>query len=153
MAIAVYCTTEYMIDRFGIVEMTQLSNLDNPAAQFPDEEQIGRAITLASGDIDRYLTAQLVYPITSEIVLGILRNVCLDIARYILESRGEVRPGVKERYADAIAYLKDVSTGVIQLTESPGSNNSADSAIAFGSDKRYFTAETMRTFTDAWTTY
>jgi phage gp36-like protein len=152
MAIAVYCTAEEMTDLFGLAEMTQISNLDNPAAQYPDEERVNRAIKQASADIDRYLTAQSVYPITSEMVLSILNGICLDIARYNLESRGEVRPDVKTRYDAAIAWLTQVAKGEINLVPSPDSSSQADSAIAFGSDKRYFTADTMRTFTDAWTT-
>lgn len=153
MAIAVYCTAEEMIDLFGLAEMTQVSNLDNPAAQAPNEDRIDRAIKQASADIDRYLTAQLTYPITSEMVLNILNGICLDIARYNLESRGEVRPDVKVRYDAAIAWLMQVAEGKINLVPSPDSSSVADSAIAFGSDQRYFTADTMRTFTDSWVDY
>lgn len=151
MAIALYCTAEDMIEMFGLPEMTMISNLDDSAAQAPNEDKILRAIKQASADIDRYLTAQLTYPITSEMVLNILNGVCLDIARYNLEHRGEPRPDVKVRYDAAIAWLMQVAEGKINLVPSPDSSNVADSAIAFGSDKRYFTPDTMRTFTDAWT--
>jgi phage gp36-like protein len=151
--IALYCTDEEMIELFGIREMTQISNLDEPAAQAPNEDRINTAIKQASADIDRYLTSQIEYPITSEMVLNILNGLCLDIARYNLESRGEPRPDVKVRYDAAIAWLTQVAKGDIQLTPFPGSNNTADSAIAFGGEKRYFTPDSMRTYTDTWTRY
>ena len=147
---ALYCTTDDMIDLFGFVEMTQISNLDNPIAQAPDEDRITRAIAQASGEIDRYLTSQVKYPITSEMVLNILKGVCADICRYILESRGEPRPDVLSRYKSAIDWLLRVSKGEINLTEFPASENVADSAIAFGSEPRVFTRDSLDLYTRQW---
>lgn len=149
MAIALYCTADEMIELFGLSEMIQISNLDTPAAQFPDEDRINMAIKQASADIDRYLTSQLTYPITSEMTLHILNGICLDITRYNLESRGEVRPDVKVRYDAAIAWLTQVAKGEINLSP-PDSSDSADTAIAYGSDQRYFTPETLRVYSNSW---
>jgi len=82
------------------------------------------AIDAASRLIDSFLRAQFTLPLTQ--VGGDVKRACINIAvYYVLVGRGynpEVGedPGIRQRYEDAIAWLKMVSAGkaVPDITDS-----------------------------------
>lgn len=157
-----YSTVEDMIYLFGLPEMVQLSNLDNPGVQEVNGFRIETAIESADSIIDSYLSAQVALPIPDavegaadgwEVVRRILKSKSMDIARYVLESRGEPRPDVKVRYDLALQWLQMVSKGEIEIAG--GSNGetgdgSSDGAIAYSADPRVFTRATLRGYTENW---
>ena len=120
-----YSTPDNMIDLFGLAEMVQRSNLDRPGAQGVDDFRIETAIESADSLIDSYLSSQFTLPIPDvvegitdgyETLRRILKTKSMDIARYVLESRGEPRPDVKIRYDMALDWLRMVSKGEIEIS-------------------------------------
>jgi phage gp36-like protein len=155
-----------MIDLFGAPEMVQLSNLDLPGAQGVNEDRVEVAIESADSLIDSYLSAQLTLPLPPAPETGtddygtirrILKTKSMDIARYILESRGEPRPDVKMRYDLAIEWLRMVAKGEIEVKASAsaesGGVGSADAAIQYRAAPRVFTRDSLRGYTDNWGGY
>lgn len=146
-----YATTEDLITLFGLSEIVQLTNLDDPAVQYVNEERSEAAIAYSESLIDSFLTSQLPLPVPDTDAYAqlkaILKGKTLDIARYVLESRGEPRPDVKIRYDMAIAWLQSVSRGEISLlaSESP-----QDAPMVFGSEPRLYTRDSLSGYTDLW---
>lgn len=154
-----YSTPDNMIDLFGLPEMVQLSNLDNPGAQGIDDFRIETAIESADSLIDSYLSAQVPLPLPVavegitdgyETLRRILKTKSMDIARYILESRGEPRPDVKIRYDMALEWLRMVSSGDIEISTGDSVLGSNDPAIAYSSDPRVFTRRSLTGYTENW---
>ena len=157
-----YSTVEDMIYLFGLPEMVQLSNLDNPGVQEVNGFRIETAIESADSIIDSYLSAQIALPIPDavegatdgwEILRRILKSKSIDIARYTLESRGEPRPDVKVRYDMALQWLQMVSKGEIEIKsggDSGTGDGSDEGAIAYSADPRVFTRATLRGYTENW---
>ena len=89
----------------------------------------------ASGTVDSYCRNRYVTPLQSS---DVVKARTLDIAVYLLFSRRrEVKIGevVRQRYVDAIAFLKDVSAGKAQLdqpTGDPPQQSTAGPVIASG---------------------
>ncbi len=149
---AAYITPEDMVALFGLSEMVQLTNLDNPGAQFVDEDRAEAAIAYSESLIDSFLTSQIPLPVPDTDAYAqlkkILQGKTLDIARYVLESRGEPRPDVKLRYDMAIAWLQSVGKGELELI---ASTTSDDAPMRFGVEQpRQFTKDSLAGYTDQW---
>ena len=112
-----YATVEEFETRFDVTETIELTNLEDPLAESPDLDVLEQALDLASEEIDGYLwAASYALPLSSPPL--ILREWCLDIARYKLD-RNANREDVRRRYDDAIAWLKGLAKG---LTQIPGAS-------------------------------
>lgn len=107
-----YCTIAQFVDIFSEQEAMELTNLEDPGAVVLSESRLEAALTNASQVIDGYIQNRVTLPLAS--VPGILVQRCADIARYLLD-RNRTRDEVRLRYEDAIAWLKDVSKGVVNL--------------------------------------
>ena len=130
-----YCTAQNLSDRFGTDEMVQLT--DRARVGVVDTVAIDRAIADASGTIDGYLAARYTLPVA--VALPVLERVCADIARYFLHG-DRMTDLVKTRYDDAIAFLKAVSRGEVDLGLSAGGEPApaASSTIEIESGDRVF---------------
>jgi phage gp36-like protein len=108
-----YATVDEFETRFGATETIELTNLEDPLAESPDLDVLEQALDLASEEIDGYLwAASYALPLTSPPL--ILREWCLDVARYKLD-RNANREDVRRRYDDAIAWLKGLAKGLTML--------------------------------------
>ncbi len=120
-----YCTQQDLIDRYGEVEMIQLTDRNNIGAI--DTEVLNRAIEDADGDIDSRIGSRFTAPITP--IPKPLKRVGCEIARYYLYD-DSVTETIENRYKAAIKFLDGVAAGKINIgvTEAGGkpvSNNTA----------------------------
>lgn len=82
-----------------------------------DADIVTAALTEASGRVDSYCRGRYVTPLQAS---ESLKALTLDIAIYVLFTRRRetrVSETVSQRYQDAIAFLKDISTGKASLDQ------------------------------------
>ncbi len=134
-----YATQQNMIDRFGELELTQLTDRANTGAI--DAAVMARALEDADGVINGYLKAKYALPLDP--VPLVLARTAADIARYFLyEDR--VTEIVEKRYQDAVRFLKNMADGSVQL----GVDATNQAPIAAGGPQydapnRQFTNDTL----------
>ncbi|TXI00294.1 MAG: DUF1320 domain-containing protein [Rhizobium sp.] len=111
-----YCSKQDLIDRFGETELTQLTDRVNKPASTIDDIVVDRAIADATALADGYIGK--VYGLPLSEVPPTLTKATADIARYYLHSRGvEKDSPVQRAYDQAVAWLKDISKGLVQLND------------------------------------
>lgn len=130
-----YATKQSMIDRFGEDKMIEVTDRADPPAGEISDAVLEAALNEASARIDASLGRR--YKLPLPLVPAALVEPCQAIAFYIL-LRGHHRDTDRQAYEDAIAFLRDLSTGIAVLdvggTEPP-------SAVA-----QVVAADTDRTF-------
>ena len=132
-----YATATDLVTRFGIEELTQLTNREPYETITPEMLQKGlggedlsgytpeqqtaitaavgvvtRALDDARAEIDSYLTGRFTLPLAS--VPRLLSRTAADMARYGLHEN-QVTETVRQRYKDATSFLKDVAAGRADL--------------------------------------
>lgn len=138
-----YAVKQNLIDRFGNTELAQLT--DRTSGVTIDDAVLNKALNDADAAINGYLTVKYTIPITP--VPAILERFGCDIARYYLyEDR--VTEQVKRRYDDAIAYLKGVANGTVNLgvdaaNQAPASSGGPE----FSAPDRVFTGDSLVDYT------
>ena len=104
-----YCTKQNLIDRFGEIELIQLTDRDNQG--IIDETVIAQAIADAGAEIDGYLN-RYALPLAN-VPSNLVRMAC-DVARYYLYDDAMIE-SVQIRYDSVIKYLSAVAKGLITL--------------------------------------
>lgn len=89
-----------------------------------DDPRLQAALDAASGVADGYLASRFTLPLTGTIPVDLKQRVCDMAAWFALKARGinpESNESVKDGYDQAIAWLRDVSRGLVkpQVTDSP----------------------------------
>lgn len=105
-----YVTKAQMIDRYGDVELAQLTDFESAATI--DDDILNGAIDDAADEIDSYI--QVRYGLPLDVAPRVLIRINADIARYRLY-RDEAPDAVATRYQDAVRQLKDVAAGRADL--------------------------------------
>ncbi len=105
-----YATQQDMTDRFGAVELAQLT--DRSAGVVIDTTVLARALSDADAEIDGYLATRYTLPLAS--TPAVLVRLAADIARHSLYGTS-VTTAVRDRYLDAVSLLKRISSGDVQL--------------------------------------
>lgn len=105
-----YATQQNMIDRFGQQELIELT--DRSALGVIDVTVLGQALADANTEIDSYLASVCTLPLAT--VPPRLIKIAADIARYELYGT-RCTDQVRQRYQDAIAFLKLVVSGAASL--------------------------------------
>jgi phage gp36-like protein len=106
-----YATKQEMIDRFGDLELKQLTDRTGLVDAI-DDVVLGKALDDADAEINGYLMGRYVLPLAS--TPKILVGLACDIARFrLFEDRATEH--VRTRYDDALKYLRDVARGQISL--------------------------------------
>lgn len=118
-----------------ITQYAQIADLDtgiNAAALAGVDPAVKTAnLVDASAIIDGYLRDQFTLPLTGT-VGGDIRRACVNIAVYfIMVGRGYnpdagADPGIRERYTDALTWLKLVAQGTVTPTVTDSSAGSAE---------------------------
>lgn len=135
-----YCTKQDMIDRFGERELIQRT--DRNANGVIDNAVLNEAISDAGDEIDGYLT-QYTLPLAS-VPRRLVRIAC-DIARFNLYQDLDEVSAVKTRYNNAIAYLRDVSKGLVELgVDDAGAEQDEQTVVMSASPERLFGREHLR---------
>lgn len=107
---AAYATQQDLVDRFGAEELIQLTDRANTGAI--DATVLDQAIADASAEIDGYLGGRYTLPLSH--VPLVLSRICADLVRYYLYGDAPLDQ-VRQRYEDAVAFLKSVARGQMTL--------------------------------------
>jgi len=119
-----YATVQDLIDNFGEAELILLTDRSVPPSGSYDAAIAEKRLNDAEAEVDAYLSTRYALPL--ETIPNILNRLVCDIARYYLFGAA-LTDEVSKRYNDAIAFLKNVSTGKASL----GINeNSGDAPVA-----------------------
>lgn len=135
-----YATQQDMVERFGELELAQLSDRTN--GEQIDAAIIERALTDAAAEINAYLGVRYSLPLDSLPVVLVRLNA--DMARYHLYD-DKVTEAVHTRYKGALDLLKNIANGTVQLpaatllTPATGGN-----AVAVKSQERQFDAAALQ---------
>lgn len=108
-----YATEDNLLELFGRKELLALSDLDRTGQI--NSAAVDKAIAGASADIDSYIATRYPLPLPENPV--VLVDKCADIVRYKMTgSAGRLMTeGIRERYEDAIRWLRDVAAGKASL--------------------------------------
>jgi len=107
-----YSTKIDMLEKIEEDVLIQLTDDDD--AGVVDEGKVTRAIADADAEIDSYCGTKYDVPFSTVPVM--IRKMSVDIAIYNLYARRRGAPeDRKERYDDAISFLKDISKGIASL--------------------------------------
>jgi len=107
-----YCIKTDILEQIEEDVLIQLTDDDD--AGVVDEDKVTRAIADADAEIDSYCGTKYDVPFLTVPVM--IRKMSVDIAIYNLYARRRGAPeDRKERYDDAISFLKDVSKGIASL--------------------------------------
>ncbi len=108
-----YCQADDLISRFGIDELTELTDRDGALGEV-NLPLVTQAIDDASATIDGYIGGRYRLPLPT--VPRVLTRIACDLARYFLyDEQLDSEHQVAKRYKDAISYLEQVGKGVVQL--------------------------------------
>ncbi len=111
-----YALRQDLVDRFGELELIQLTDRENVPPEEVDDTVVNRALGDADGLIDSYLGKQYALPLS--VVPPVLTKVAADIARYFLHGEAADKDSaVARNHAAAIAWLKDVAKGLVQIDD------------------------------------
>ncbi len=139
-----YVTKQGLIDRFGSLELIQLTDRINRPPTTIDDTVVNRAISDAAAEIDSYLAK--VYELPLAAVPDILQKRAADMARYFLHGKAaEKDDPVSIAYRDAVAWLRDVAKGLVEIDtggEKPAP--AGGGAIRTARPNRVFTRDTLR---------
>lgn len=130
-----YATKQSMIDRYGEDKMIEVTDRVDPPAGAISDAVLEAALNEASARIDTNLGRRYRLPLAG--TPAALVEPCQAIAFYIL-LRGRHRDTDRQAYEDAIAFLRDLSTGVAVLDVGGAEPPSAVAQVV--------TADTDRTF-------
>lgn len=125
-----YCTQQDLIDRFGALELVQLTDRTNKPASTIDPVVVDRHVQDATSLIDGYIGKAYSLPLAT--VPAALVKVSADIARYFLHGKAAEKDlPVERNYQQAIAWLRDVSRGLVIIE-----NQGAEPVSAGGQEVR-----------------
>lgn len=123
---AAYCAKADLVERFGKLELEQLT--DESAAAAADDTEISNACDEATSLIDGYVISRYTTPLSP--VPTVVRRFACDIARKILwKDRAGKDSIVQANYDAALAWLKDLARGIVQL---PGATGTLPTGSAGG---------------------
>lgn len=112
-----YATQANLIDRFGSLELIQLTDRSNLPPTTINATTVVRALSDAEAVIDGYLRGRYLLPLATTPPL--LEGIACDLARFNLHryigSAGS-RDDVKDANSAALKLLADISTGRVTLT-------------------------------------
>lgn len=111
-----YCTQNDILDQISETELIELT--DDSDTGVIDTDIVDRAVDDADSEIDGYCNVRYTVPFSAENggVPNLIRKFSVDIAIYnLFARRHRVELDRKERYDNAVDYLKDVSKGVATL--------------------------------------
>jgi phage gp36-like protein len=141
-----YATQQDLIDRFGELELIQLTDRADLPPDSIDSVIVGRALGDATGLIDGYLAKVCKLPLSA--VPDVLVRICADIARYFLRGETADKDSVVARaYNDAVSWLKDVARGLITLdVDGIAPAQAGGGSVKANASTRLFTRRSLRNF-------
>lgn len=126
-----YATLTHLIERFGELELTQLTDAATPG--LIDEAVVSRALADAEAVVDGHLGGRYTLPLAT--VPPVLTGAVCDLARARLYK--DVLPeAVEKRHDDAMRYLEMLAQGRITLGMAPEPVSTSDARIVSGARRR-----------------
>lgn len=111
-----YATKQDLIDRFGVLELKQLTDRTNTPPTTIDDVVVNRALADATALADSYLGKS--YDLPLSVTPPVLIKAVCDIARYYLHGkRVEKGDAISIAHDQALAWLKDVARGLVAIDE------------------------------------
>lgn len=124
-----YVTYDQIVRFWGESTLVALADLDRDGAI--DTELVEDAIARASGLIDSYISSRYALPLSQPPV--VLQQPCADIAVYMIANEhGRATEMMRDRYRDAISWLKDVAASkahIVEIGSETGENITAGAAL------------------------
>lgn len=135
-----YATQAELETRFGTEELARLT--DRAAGVSIDATVVARAIDDAEAEIDSYVGARYLVPMTP--VPDVINRICCDIARYYLHD-DRTTEAVRKRYEDCVKLLRAIATGDAQLSLTNGGAAPPTGAagVVVSAPDRIFSAELL----------
>lgn len=125
-----YSDKDYFLERISLTDLNKLTN--------SSDDNLTAAIEAADSLIDSYLRNKInTLPLTSP--PEVIRQCSYNIAIYNLHDRPQfsrIPEWVQTKYADTIAYLKDISTGKVNLNVTVPTTQRETSIQVDGNDLR-----------------
>ncbi|MEG2173141.1 MAG: DUF1320 domain-containing protein [Desulfovibrionaceae bacterium] len=142
-----YATQGDMIARFGEEQLVQLTDRAHPPTDVIDKAVLEAALIDAAEVVDSYVAGRYQVPLSP--VPAPVRRWCADMSVYYLHRKG-VPEHIRKAYEDALAALKDVAKGTIQL-QAAGVEGSAPvvqggGGIQQAGPRRVFSAASLKGF-------
>lgn len=144
-----YATQQDVIDRVGVKELIAITDRADPPTYMVDAVSVDRSLADASAEIDSYLAARYVLPMTE--IPVVLKRLAVEMAVYQLLSlrpMGDIED-TRRRYDDALAFLKQVASGKVSLGISANSlpaTNTPNVSVIMQAKSRVFTRDTLKDF-------
>lgn len=141
-----YVTKQGLIDRFGELELVQLTDRTNIPVSTIDDVPVTRAIEDATALADGYLAKVMALPLS--VIPPVLEKTVADIARYyIYGDRADKESQVTRAFNEATTFLRDVSRGLVQLTAGAEAPKPAGSGqVQVSAPTRVFSRDSLRGF-------
>ena len=111
-----YAIQQDLVDRFGELELLQLTDRTNMPPSTVDDVVVGRALTDADAVINGYVGKKYSLPLSP--VPEVLTKIACDLAWFYLHGEAATKDGIVARRADAaISWLKDVAKGLVAIDQ------------------------------------
>lgn len=139
-----YCTQD---DLLKLVPELELAQITAETGDVPDVAVVSDMIAQASAEIDSFLAVRYQLPLTE--TPARVKALAVDMALYHLYSRRSVAPVVRrQKYEDAMAFLKLVGAGKAEIIGADGLEVSGDvqEVTEITSGTRVFSRTTMDGF-------
>jgi len=136
-----YCDQD---DLLKLVPEQELAELTTEAGETPDAEVVNEIIAQADAEIDAYLAVRYQLPLSE--TPARVKALSVDLALYHLYTRRSVMPEVRrQKYEDAVKFLKDVGAGRAEIIGAAGLEMSGDvqEVTEISSSIRVFSRENM----------
>ncbi len=139
-----YADQQYLDDYFGAAEVLIAADRDGDGEA--DTSVIRNALDAATELIDSFVGVKYTLPLSTQITTGILKRTCADIAMYLMSVNSPSMTDEKrQRYEDALMWLKKLAKGDVTLGEEETSETADDLTIKTdSSEDRLFTRTKMR---------
>lgn len=139
-----YATQQELVDRFGEVELIQLTDRDDPPAGVINATVVQRALSDADAEINGHLEGRYALPLAT--TPTILVTYACDIARYHLyDDRASEQ--VTKRYEAAMKFLRMVAEGKIGLgPDGSGDPTAPTGGVQHVAPEREFTRDRMKDY-------
>jgi phage gp36-like protein len=139
-----YCTQN---DLLKLIPEREMAELTAESGETPDAEVVSAAIAQADAEIDAYLAVRYVLPLAA--TPARVKALSLDMAAYHLYSRRSVMSETRrDKYKDAVAFLKDVAAGRAEIIGADGLElgGGAGDVTEISSAVRVFTRDDLNGF-------
>ena len=140
-----YATLSDMQTRFGEREIIQLSDRSIPPTGLVDATVVDTALADASAEIDSWIMGR--YPLPLGEIPPVLVGLCCDMARLRL-CTDHPPENVREKYEQALGFLKAVQSGKAHLGLSGESESAQTSAhrVDYSASEPVFNSRSLKDY-------